>query len=98
VSGVYPTDEAAITAGYEKFGLSAVFLVKLISEIEHPKYFSRNIRWGLISPLLLVHQRQALPACNSCEIACRDPFHLCAMSGFLVTGIAQNHAILVESM
>ena len=42
--GTYATDEEAIAAGYERFGLSATFLVKLIAEPEAPKHFSRNIR------------------------------------------------------
>ena len=42
--GLYATDEEAIEAGYERFGLSATFLVKLVAEPEGPKHFSRNIR------------------------------------------------------
>jgi hypothetical protein len=42
--GTHATDDEAITAGYERFGLSATFLVKLIAEPEAPKYFSRNVR------------------------------------------------------
>lgn len=44
VAGVYPTEDEAITAGYERFGLSATFLAKQIAPAEAPKYFSRNLR------------------------------------------------------
>ena len=42
--GVYPTDEEAIQTGYARYGLAAAFLVKLVTEPEPPRYFSRNIR------------------------------------------------------
>ncbi|MBP3954956.1 hypothetical protein J8F10_06630 [Gemmata sp. G18] len=44
VAGVYKTEEDALAAGYEMFGLAAAFLAKRISPHEEPKYFSRNIR------------------------------------------------------
>jgi hypothetical protein len=44
VAGLYPTFDAALSAGYDKFGLAA-FLVKEITEHEEPRYFSRNLRW-----------------------------------------------------
>ena len=43
VSGLYPTFDAALTAGYERFGLSP-FLVKEVTDHEEPRYFSRNLR------------------------------------------------------
>jgi hypothetical protein len=43
VAGVYPTFEAALSAGYDRFGLDP-FLVKEITEHEEPRYFSRNLR------------------------------------------------------
>ena len=43
VSGVFPTRESGLDAGYERFEL-APFLVKRIVEREEPKYFSRNLR------------------------------------------------------
>lgn len=44
VAGVYVTEEDALAAGYEKFGLWTAFLVKQIAPNEAPKYFSRNLR------------------------------------------------------
>jgi hypothetical protein len=44
VVGIFATSDEAVTAGYERFGLSASFLVKRIAEQEGPKHFSRNIR------------------------------------------------------
>jgi hypothetical protein len=43
VAGLYPNFDAALTAGYEKFGL-APFLVKEVTDHEEPRYFSRNLR------------------------------------------------------
>ena len=43
VAGLYPTFEAALSVGYDRFGL-APFLVKQVVEHEEPRYFSRNIR------------------------------------------------------
>jgi hypothetical protein len=43
VANVYPTFDAALSAGYDKFGLEP-FLVKEVTEYEEPKYFSRNLR------------------------------------------------------
>lgn len=43
VAGVYPTFDAALAAGYERFGLDP-FLVKEVTEHEVPRYFSRNLR------------------------------------------------------
>jgi hypothetical protein len=43
IANVYPTLEAALSAGYEKFNLES-FLVKQVIEREPPKYFSRNLR------------------------------------------------------
>jgi len=40
---LYPTFEAALAAGYDKFGLEA-FLVKEVTDHEEPRYFSRNLR------------------------------------------------------
>jgi hypothetical protein len=46
VEGVYPSLDAALDAGYDRFGLEP-FLVKEIIEHEEPSYFSRNItRWA----------------------------------------------------
>ncbi len=42
VEGVFPTREEALAAGYEKVDIKP-FLVKLITEQEKPKYFSRNV-------------------------------------------------------
>ena len=44
IVGVFVTEEEAITAGYERFGLWTAFLVKRIAPAEAPKYFSRNPR------------------------------------------------------
>jgi hypothetical protein len=42
---VWPNAEAAIDAGYERYGLGQ-FLVKEIAEHEVPRYFSRRVtRW-----------------------------------------------------
>jgi hypothetical protein len=43
VAGLYPTFDAALAAGYDKFGLEA-FLVKEVTDHEEPRYFSRNLR------------------------------------------------------
>lgn len=43
VSGLYPNFDAALAAGYEKFGVDP-FLVKQVVETEVPRYFSRNLR------------------------------------------------------
>lgn len=43
VAGLYPTFEAALSAGYDRFGLGP-FLVKPVVEYEPPGYFSRNLR------------------------------------------------------
>lgn len=43
VAGLYPTFEAALSAGYDKFGLEP-FLVKEVADREEPRYFSRNLR------------------------------------------------------
>jgi hypothetical protein len=43
VAGVYSDFDAALNAGYEKFGLEP-FLVKEVTEHEEPRYFSRNLR------------------------------------------------------
>jgi hypothetical protein len=43
VAGLYPTFEAALSAGYDKFGLNP-FLVKEVTDHEEPRYFSRNLR------------------------------------------------------
>lgn len=39
---VWPDADAAIDAGYERYGLDQ-FLVKEIAEFEIPKYFSRRV-------------------------------------------------------
>lgn len=43
VVGCFPTFEAALAAGYERFGLSP-FLVKEVTDREEPRYFSRALR------------------------------------------------------
>ena len=43
VAGLYPTFEAALSAGYDRFGLDP-FLVKEVSDTAEPRYFSRNLR------------------------------------------------------
>jgi hypothetical protein len=43
VACLYPTFEAALSAGYDKFGLEP-FLVKEVTDHEAPRYFSRNLR------------------------------------------------------
>ena len=42
VEEVFPTMEAALAAGYERFGLEP-FLVQEITDAEKPRYFSRNV-------------------------------------------------------
>jgi hypothetical protein len=42
VDSVWGTADAALSAGYDKFGLEP-FLVKEITEHETPRFFSRNI-------------------------------------------------------
>ncbi len=42
VQGVYPTEDAALDAGYDRFGMGP-FLVKRIVAHEEPRYFSRNL-------------------------------------------------------
>ncbi len=44
VVGVFATNDEAVTAGYEKFGLSASFLARRIAEEQQPTFFARNIR------------------------------------------------------
>lgn len=44
VAAVLTSQDAALEAGYEKFGLSP-FLVKEVTDSEEPQYFSRSIRW-----------------------------------------------------
>lgn len=44
ITGIYPTEDLALAAGYERFGLFTAFLVKRIAPAEAPKYFSRNLR------------------------------------------------------
>ncbi|HVK17557.1 MAG TPA: hypothetical protein VM533_11470 [Fimbriiglobus sp.] len=43
VVGLYPNFDAALAAGYDKFGLQP-FLVKEVIDHEEPRYFSRNLR------------------------------------------------------
>ena len=43
VAGVFPNFDAALAAGYDRFGLAA-FLVREITDHEEPRYFSRNLR------------------------------------------------------
>jgi hypothetical protein len=43
ISGLYPSLDAALAAGYDKFGLIP-FLVKEVTDHEEPRYFSRNLR------------------------------------------------------
>jgi hypothetical protein len=42
VEGIYPSVDAALDAGYDRFGLEP-FLVKEVTEHEEARYFSRNI-------------------------------------------------------
>jgi hypothetical protein len=43
VVSLYTTFDAALSAGYDKFGLEP-FLVKEVTDHEEPRYFSRNLR------------------------------------------------------
>ena len=43
VTGLYPSFDTALSAGYDRFGLEP-FLVKEVTEHEVPRYFSRNLR------------------------------------------------------
>jgi hypothetical protein len=43
VVNVYPSFDAALSVGYDKFGLET-FLVKEVIEHEEPRYFSRNLQ------------------------------------------------------
>lgn len=43
VAGVFPTFEAGLAAGYDRFGFEP-FLVKEVTDHERPGYISRNIR------------------------------------------------------
>jgi hypothetical protein len=43
VAGLYPSFDAALASGYDKFGLDP-FLVSEVTEHEEPRYFSRNLR------------------------------------------------------
>lgn len=43
VAGLFPTFDDALSAGYDRFGL-VPFMVKELTDIEHPGYVSRNIR------------------------------------------------------
>ncbi len=43
VDSVWNTQDEALEAGYERFGLGP-FLVKQIVEVEEPRYFSRNLK------------------------------------------------------
>jgi hypothetical protein len=43
VVDVYPSFEAGLAAGYDRFGLEP-FMVKEITDNERPLYFSRNLR------------------------------------------------------
>ncbi len=43
IAGIYPSFEAALAAGYDKFALDP-FLVKEVVEREEPRYFSRNLQ------------------------------------------------------
>ena len=42
VDGVYPDFDAALAAGYARFGLDQ-FLVKQVAEHDPPLYFTRNL-------------------------------------------------------
>lgn len=42
VDSLWPSEDAAVGAGYERFGLEA-FLVKEVAEHERPLYFSRRV-------------------------------------------------------
>lgn len=43
VADLFPTFEAALEAGYDRFGLEP-FMVRIVVEHEEPQYFSRNLR------------------------------------------------------
>ena len=43
IAGLYMTFEAALSAGYDQFGLNP-FLVREVTQREKPRYFSRNLR------------------------------------------------------
>ena len=43
VAGLYPSFEAGLSAGYDRFGLET-FMVKEVTEHEEPRYFPRNLR------------------------------------------------------
>lgn len=43
VADIYPSFEAGLAAGYDRFGLDP-FMVKEITDTERPLYFSRNLR------------------------------------------------------
>ena len=43
LAGLYPSFEAALSAGYDRFGLEP-FLVREVTDREQPRYFSRNLR------------------------------------------------------
>jgi hypothetical protein len=43
VAGVFPSFDAALSVGYDKYQLDP-FLVKEVTEREHPRYFSRSLK------------------------------------------------------
>jgi hypothetical protein len=43
VAGLYPTFEAGLSAGYDRFGLDR-FMVKEVTDHEEPRYFPRGLR------------------------------------------------------
>jgi hypothetical protein len=43
IAGVYPTQDEALHAGYDRFGLDP-FLVKRVQETEKPVFVSRGVR------------------------------------------------------
>ena len=43
IAGIYPTFDAGLSAGYDRFGLDT-FMVKEVTDHEEPRYFPRNLR------------------------------------------------------
>ena len=50
------------------------------------------------SPIAVMQQRQALPARHRGAIIGGDSFHCGPMCGFLVAGVTQNHAVLIQGV
>lgn len=43
LNSLWPTQDAALDAGYDRFGLEP-FLVKEVTDHEEPRYFSRSVK------------------------------------------------------